>query len=877
MDAHKRMIISDILSKDTIQFIVPIYQREYKWTPAETNRIMNDILNAGKTNKEHFIGSIVYQYTEYNMAHQRLFLVDGQQRLTTIMLISKALNIIAGKKMDDDDYEYVYNKTKRILYIDADDKAKGYSVYPSENDRFVFNVIISAKSYESIIENHMIPQDNYMLNNFINAYKCIDDYIKGGYGIKNVIYNGLLNLSVVEISVDKTENAQIIFESINSLGVKLTNAELIQNFLLMSNKDQESLYINKWKPMKDNLIGESNMETFVKHYLHMKLEYQINDDDIYKEYVKYSNNFIENGEVDREKMIDDLYEVAEVYEPFVHESNHYSSETNNLMKEFRDMDQSTSFPFLMRVFLDHKNNRIKDEELNKVINLIVVYTVRRTICGISSNTLRSFMLTLYRRIFKVKDNYNRYYEAIYAFLSTIRTNDVLRTEDETLDKLKLFALYRNRKFATYLLNRLENGRYPNNYTEKVVADNVSVEHIMPQQLTDDWIAMLGYEEADEIHLKYIDTLGNLSLSSRKKNSIMSNESFQKKKDILKEYKSKFVELNKDIDNYEKFTETEILEREQRLAAIFKDKFELNMVNTEGIRFEDTIEVICDGDVNPIYQGSEIISYCLLGKETPVQTFRQLVISVVKQLYNEFPEVIRTLAVNHFNPWNESSVDCIHYGYGDDDNDPEVIDGIRVHLGFIAKYCVQFCNAIMKECGLDADQLSIFLKKDSIKGTSGVAKKMREEKLIQALQELAADGVINYDHSMPRASTIIKFQIDELTKAINYNGPLFNWDGVDVQACYYVDYSLSNHEIWVTIMAMKDSKSLCDCLLQNSEKLGIQIENPNKVYWHILSFPIDYREALDSDDIVEGIKKQIIPCVDKIKEFAAKLADCYSVD
>ena len=117
----------------------------------------------------------------------------------------------------------------------------------------------------------MIPQDNFMYNNFVSAYKLIYEAISSGSNIKSVIYNGLLNLSVVEIIVDKNENAQAIFESINSLGVKLNNAELVQNFLLMSNDNQEQLYENRWKPMKNNLIGESNMETFVKHYLYLRV------------------------------------------------------------------------------------------------------------------------------------------------------------------------------------------------------------------------------------------------------------------------------------------------------------------------------------------------------------------------------------------------------------------------------------------------------------------------------------------------------------------------------------------------------------------------------------------------------------------------------
>lgn len=877
MDAHKRMIISDILSKDNLQFIVPIYQREYKWTPAESDRIVHDILSAGVSSSEHFIGSIVYQYTELNMSNMRLYLVDGQQRLTTIMLIAKALNLIAASKRDeDDDYDYVFSKTKRILFIDADDKSRGYSVYPSENDRLVFNAIVSAKSMDEVTGNHMIPQDNFMLNNFVSAYKLLDEALSSGSNIKSVIYNGLLNLSVVEIIVDKHENAQAIFESINSLGVKLTNAELIQNFLLMSNDNQERLYENRWKPMKNNLIGEVNMETFVKHYLFLRMEYQMNDDDIYKEFLNYSKRFIEDEEVDREKMIDDLYNVAEIYEPFIKESNRYSSVTNKLMSEFREMDQSTSYPFLMRVFLDHKAHIIDDDTLNKVINLIIVYSVRRTICGVPSGTLRKFMLTLYKRIFKVKANYNRYYESVYAFLHTIKTNDAMRSEADMMDCLKTFALYRNVRFSTYLLNRIENGRYPKPYTEMIVADKISVEHIMPQQLTDEWIHMLGADNAEEIHERYINTLGNLSLSSRSKNSIMSNESFEKKKGILKSEKSKFIELNTGIDELESFGEEQIIEREKRLASIVKEKFALARVDISGIKFEDSIEIICEEEPNPIYQGSELLSYSLLGKETAVSTFTQLIICVAKQLYDEFPEKVRTLAVEHFNPWSDGSTDCIHYTYGDDDKDALVTDNIRVHLGYNSKYCVHFCVAMLKACGLEADQLSIFLKKDTIKGTSGVAKAMREEKFRQALEELAADGIITYDYdTIPNDHKSIRFLIDEMTQAINYDGPLCCWSGIDHPSCYFVMYSYNSHELWVTIRSSQYNKKLCDYLVANQEELGVSVENTDCLYWHIVKYPIDNRRIFESADIVNEIKEQFVPCIEQIKELANKIAASYN--
>ena len=883
MDAHKRMVVSDMLAKNGWQFIVPIYQRAYKWEISDSIRLAKDILNSGKTKKEHFIGSIVYQNEkDVNMSEPKLYLVDGQQRLTTLVLITKALNLIASELLatgENDDAKYVLSKTNNILFIDVDDKQKGYKIEPGKKDADTFNGIIKGESLKEIADSPLVSKNSSIYNNFIEVYKILKKEIESGTNIKEEIYNGgMLYVTVVEIVLNADEDAQEIFESINSLGVDLSNSDLIRNYLLMTNSKQRELYQTCWEPI-EKMFTNKTLEYFIKDYLLMMLEYSFNDKDAYKEYQGLAQeSFLVDGVVNREAMLHDLYNVAKIYEPFVKWSDNYSKTTNTLMKELRDMDQSTAFPFLMRVFLDYQGfsgHKIDEETLNKTINLIITYLVRRTICGVPTNTLRSFLLTLYRRIFKVKDNYNHYYEAIYAFMQRISTNDYLRSEEEMCEKLVTAPIYRNVKFATYLLYRIENGRYKSVFSEQISTHSTTVEHIMPQHLTEEWEKMLNTNENDpeEIHKTYLDTIGNLSLSSREKNSVMSDESFEVKLDVLKGAGSKFKVLNDDVVALTQFTENEILLREKRLEGIIKERYKLPDINTEGIKFENTVEVVCIEDANPIFIGAEPISFKLLGKETPVNYFAKLVVEVTRILFEKYPEKMMELATNGYNPWNDSgdARKILYKATEPENKDTEIKEGIFVCTTLAANYCVQFSVSMMKECGLEAEQLLVYLKADSVKKQNTLNKAEKVVMIKKALQELADEGRINYDsEKMPVSETNIKFQDEAYNQLFPSEDIETVWDEAKYNAIYYLEYHLKNHRIIVTFKKIPETMKYVDALRGLAEE-GL-ISKKEQTYWHTKKEKIDFEKVASSETPVNELKIQIRDAVDRLDEFSKTVSE-----
>lgn len=871
MNAYKITLLGKLLGVDSRQFIIPIYQRKYKWTQEQCDRLIDDIVKAGKSGKEHFTGTVVYNALPSGSFTQ-VHLVDGQQRVTTTMLMLKALQMISLPYKDSDaDYLYVYNKVSSYMYADKDDPNQGLKLIPSENDANTFNLIINSKTFEEVDTNDQIVknEDNHLFNNFKSMYLRLKTISTNGDILRNVILSGMMLLTIVEMSLDKEDDPQAIFESINSLGLKLSNADLIRNYLLMSNLNQETLYKTYWKVIQDTYIGENNMESFVFNYLMMKKSYAINTDDIYKEYVQFAIDEFKDQEIDKEALLKDLYLVAKIYQPFIKYTKTYSADTNMLMQELRDMVQTTAYPFLMKVFLDKESSIIDENTLDKVINLIIVYLVRRTICGVPTHSLRGFMLNLYNRIFKVESNKKRYFESVYAFLSQLETNDRLRKISEVSDKLEEAEIYKNVKFATYLLYKIENGRYPKAYSEFTLANSVSVEHIMPQTLTDEWTEMLG-DDAENIHSTYLNTLGNLSLSSRSKNSIMSNESFVTKRDVLMTSGSKFIELNKDIKaDQTVFAKKEILDREERLSKIVCSKYDIEDVDVSGIKFEDSVEIVCSTDYEEVFNSTTPIAYKLFGKETPVDSFSKIIVGVAKVLLVSNPEKMRELAGEQYNPWEGGERDCIHYTIDENDKDQLIGEGIRVHTNYNAVYCVQFATLLMEKFGVDASQLIIYLKKDSVKSVNVLPKKERVRIVRQALEELKNENIVVYEpSSMPKSDDWIKFQTTKLNELFPYEGKT-KWDGEDFGSISYLEYHLSTNKIHITYKIMKKTSEVSQKLLLHKEEL--KLNDKTSTWWHMKSYKVDYEKVVEAENKVLSMKEEILSIMEEVKEDLNKIS------
>ncbi|MBR5619434.1 MAG: DUF262 domain-containing protein, partial [Clostridia bacterium] len=465
MDANKLWMLRDFIGTNKVLFRIPVYQRNYDWSESNCNRLLDDIYTIMDTGEKHFLGTIVFMAAKSGgFKLQEYVIIDGQQRLTTLMLILKALSVVAEKRGDDCYHEieesYLHNK-----YCDEEFKVK---LKPIKSDNNQFLLLLNGKLDEMDEETHIYQ--NYML-----CKERFEKWVEKGK-LPSEILDALTKLEIVEIVLTKGEDdPQIIFESINSTGLELSNADLIRNFLLMNVDDQEKLYEDYWLPIEKLLRKKtdySNLDDFFTQYIVYKTSKPVNSRQLYNRFVKM---FKESG-FTHQSYLEELKYYAELYNAFLNGSKDYSKIINSLLKRLCILNQTTCYPFLFHVFNDYYNGVICESEVERVLQFILAYLLRRMVCGIPSNSLRGLLTYLYNRIFKVSNNKQRYYEALNKFMFSVSSKDAVPSAEEFDRLLKTSNIYGNLALCRFLLLDIENG----DGKEVLQADNLTIEHIMPQ-------------------------------------------------------------------------------------------------------------------------------------------------------------------------------------------------------------------------------------------------------------------------------------------------------------------------------------------------------------------------------------------------------------
>ena len=569
------------------EYQIPIYQRHYDWETEHIINLYTDIGEAVEIKKPHYTGSFLLT------KQKKYIVIDGQQRMISTFILLKGFQLNCVSKE-------VKDKINQIFFTDPSHPyGDSLRLTVSAQDKILFESIIYAKKVDSIPKN-----DTKLYKNFKLGYDYFKK-LKEKYSEEDILKYGFEGLQICELIIedDVDDEAQKIFRDLNSKGQSLKNSDLIRNFLLMTRED---LYYGHWQNIElmFTVGGEFQselFEDFIFNYVLLKNDEKTNENKIFNSYVSYCEDRFgefadENGEFDRELAVTDLAKYANIYKLFLNvnvtESDRTKySDTIKLLSELRDMKQTTSYPFLMRVVMDEINGVINLDILNKVINLVVVYYVRAVVCNISSGSRRGYLLTMYKNIFgNVPSNKNEsiYYQAIYKYFHEVGSGSRMPTEDKFLECLKTFDLYSNKPVCRQVLKTIVNNRFPNEFHEKITVDKPTIEHLLPQTPTDKWERELNGKKNLKAAMEYVDTLGNLSLAYGGKNSELGNKSKNEKIEILQKYSSSLHELNKDFIELKdkKFTLDFIKQREKRLSLILQKCYQIEPVNTNGIYFDN---------------------------------------------------------------------------------------------------------------------------------------------------------------------------------------------------------------------------------------------------------------------------------------------------
>jgi uncharacterized protein with ParB-like and HNH nuclease domain/predicted transport protein len=536
--------------KKSPQFVIPIYQRAYSWTERECLQLWEDILRTGSNERisAHFVGSIVYvEKGLYQVSSQSpLLVIDGQQRLTTVTLLIEALARALGSGEPLDGFSA---KKLRNYYLlnPLEEEERRYKLLLSQTDKTTLKAVVDQQ-----------PKPNGYSLRVEGNFALFQEWVAALGGHLVPLCNGLAKLIIVDISLNRDQdNPQLIFESLNSTGRELTQADLIRNFILMGLEPQlqTRLYEQFWRPMEVEFGQEAypiHFDSFMRHYLTMKTGDIPNVGEVYEAFKQYARSPKVTGV---ESLVADIRTFAAYYCAMALGSEQ-DSDLKIAFHDIRELRVDVAYPFLLELYHDYACQILSKSELLQVARLIESYVFRRAVSGIPTNSMNKTFATFRRDLKK-----DRYVESIQAHFLLLPSYRRFPADNEFKRNIQLKDLYKFRS-RSYWLRRLENY----DRKERVSVDEYTIEHIMPQNenLSAQWQADLG-AEWKRVWQTYLHTLGNLTLTGY--NSEYSDRPFKEKRDMKGGFAESPLRLNQGLGKLEHWDEETIRERGERLATL----------------------------------------------------------------------------------------------------------------------------------------------------------------------------------------------------------------------------------------------------------------------------------------------------------------------
>ena len=544
MDARKGNIY-EILNGNK-QFLIPVYQRFYSWDVEQCKRLWNDIVEMQKKGKVgHFVGSIV-NIAEQAMPTgvQKYMIIDGQQRMTTLTLLLLALRDYALAHPGDTSIN-AHRIDGMLLKNEYENGDERYKLLLTETDRVILINLVERKQFIQGVRSRVL--DNY---------KFFAGKIEDKELTPIEVWDSIGKLQIVNITLDRAvDDAQAIFESLNSTGKELSESDLIRNYVLMGLEpvEQNYVYEHLWRPMEQLFVYETQgtvMDAFFRHYLTMKISRIPKQGKVYEEFKLYHLN-CEFRSI--RELCQDLLDYAKYYTDIVFKRSD-DVDLKKLYTDIIDLKMEVSYPFLLKVHYDCEENIITTDELKEILRLCISYVLRRAICEIPTNSMNKTFAT-FKNYIKTDD----YVNSVKAFFIMQDTYKEFPDNDKFNAAFIVRDIY-NMRIRNYILSRLEN--YKNKAS--IVIENFTIEHIMPQNknLSMAWQKDLG-ENWREIQKKYLHTIGNLTLTAY--NSEMSDRSFMEKKNMSGGFKESALRINNYVVLLNEWNEKHIQERAKDLA------------------------------------------------------------------------------------------------------------------------------------------------------------------------------------------------------------------------------------------------------------------------------------------------------------------------
>lgn len=550
--------VDRFLANSETAFAIPVYQRNYDWTRVQCQQLFQDILTVGADENlsGHFIGSIVYVHDDvYAVSGLReLTIIDGQQRLTTLTLIFAALFRHASATGRDQQAQRIY---KTYLINEFAEDAEKLKLKPTDNNKAALAQImdpeeaLKATGYSRLIENFRFFEGRIDNNNF------------------DIVLRGLSKLFLVDIALERgKDNPQRIFESLNSTGLELSQADLIRNYILMGlpRKEQEQVFRNFWEPIEANAqnleVNESRVSDFIRDFLTLKQKDIPNKGAVYE---KFKERYPVPNSPELMKELEELRELSHVYARLLNPQLETDPAISRELGYIRTLEINVAYPFLMPVYRDFTTGTITRDVFASVLRLVQSYVWRRFILSLPTNALNKIFMSLYDRI-----ELGDYLSSVERSLMHRGGTQRFPRDAEVVAMLKDKDIYSTKsRTRTYFFDRLEN--HNNREPVDVTLPGITVEHIFPQNPEPGWRNDLDAEEYALLGEKYLNTAGNLTLSGN--NGRLGNRTFLDKRDMNENggeqgYRFSRLWLNRDLQDMEKWGIQEVEVRAERVAKRF---------------------------------------------------------------------------------------------------------------------------------------------------------------------------------------------------------------------------------------------------------------------------------------------------------------------
>mgnify|MGYP001138332267 FL=1 len=631
--------LHEFIEGHKIQFVIPVYQRNYDWLMDNCDQLFSDLVKLSHSNRRsHFFGSIVTSAAD--SSYNRL-VIDGQQRLTTISLLLlagiKAVKDGAVEISEESKLDEAYEVFLKAKFCNSERKIK---LVPIENDRIAYDKIFN--------EEDSFDEDSKITRNYRHFYDLLTR--KPQALSFDQLLDAIERLQIISIELDSDDDAQLIFESLNSTGLALTEADKIRNYLLMSltPEEQQVCFKNYWQKIEQST--ENQPTKFLRDYLTIQQQLQrpVRQSNIYYEWKKYMDGH------DRKDELVKMLDYAHYYQQ-VTEAKLSTAKLSEKMRHICNIETDVTNVFFIQFLKYASANNLSEDEVLKVVDLVENYLARRIVCNMPGNALTQVFCALHKDVLKSIEEYssanveldNSYSDILAYHIMRRDGNYQLPRDMQFVESIKTRDAYHMLKpFQIFLFERLENsvhGEY-NDVATDMKKKDATIEHIMPQTLNGDWKAMLG-DNFEEIQDKYLHTFANLTLTGI--NSELSNKPFEIKRDgktigneVYPGYKNSKYRLTKSVTSCDKWTEIELQNRCNEIVATFLRLYPLPQTTFKPL--PKPVDEVSLEDETFTPTNRQLKGFRLYDNEYSETTWKDMLLRVVKMITEKYPDIVDSL-------------------------------------------------------------------------------------------------------------------------------------------------------------------------------------------------------------------------------------------